>query len=224
MKKLFILFSFINFLMYSATSFSFNYLYGWYVQGQGGLTVLGKTEDSKSQRLLELHSKPTYNFGGSLGYKFDQFRVAFTSHFAKTRIEEVNTRINNSPVKKFTNDKSTTGNLKDFILNSYYDFTLDGPVKFIFGVGAGYSHMKLNYYSHLSTEPVAQRFSRSYNVFVYNAIVGFHLILNHMWDLSLEYRYHSTFSQKIGQISNNNFFESSFDFHSLDIGIVLKIS
>ena len=226
MKKLRIISIIIGLLTYTCTSFSFNYLYGWYIQGQSGLTMLNETKDAKSQRSIDFNSRPTISYGGSLGYRFDQFRASVTGNFAKVRIKNVNFRAPSSSEAKFINSPNTHGNLKNFMLNGYYDYALDGPVKFVFGIGAGYGRLNMDYFYRISNAPntARSRFTRTYNVFVYNAIIGFHLIVNYMWDISLEYRYHSTFSQKIGLASTNNFFESDYNFHTLELGLVLKIS
>ncbi|NQY42417.1 MAG: outer membrane beta-barrel protein [Legionellales bacterium] len=189
--------------------------------------MLNETKDSKSQRSIDFNSRPAVSFAGSLGYRFDQFRAAVTSNFSKIRVKNVNFKPANSSATKFTNSSNTNGNLKNFMLNGYYDYALDGPVKFVFGIGAGYGRINMDYFylrANAVNTPPRSRFTRTYNVFIYNAILGFHLILNHMWDMSLEYRYHSTFSQKIGLASNNNFFESDFNFHTLELGLVLKIN
>lgn len=214
-------------LMFTGQTLAFNFMYGWYAHIDGGISYLQGITDTKSKHKLEIESRPPvgsgfppFNAGLKVGYRFDQFRAEISSHYNQIRISDVISTQNGVRADTHKNIIKSPSHIIDFMLNGYYDHYLDSPIRLVLGLGVGYGRSKFEYQS-----AILAKFTKHHNMFVYNAMAGIKYIINHMWDMNLEYRYLSSFSQVIGRARNSSEkHENSISSHSLNLGIMLKIA
>lgn len=195
-------------LSFQASAFTPEAEDGFYVAGDGGLTL--------AHKIAELKVKPGINFGGAVGYKLSNYRFEGEFRFLHNKQDLPLVEPNEAFLIRLNSHNHTYA----YMGNAYYDFDFlsDKQVRPFLGVGLGYARVtNETKTTKLSAEgETSVTTTERANTFAYQGIAGVAYDFTDNFSANVAYRYLGTSKVKFPG-------DGTFQSHSFNLGLSYRL-